>query len=184
VKKSSCDEACEIVVVPCGGFASQAHGILTRSPSRQIVGHVFYRREVGWRIPGSHAAFVVAEDHVHDPMQAVLDGPMAADHWRDRQREQHQALALVFHLVDCAAQGISGPVTKEAALRAAAWCEYLEAHARRCYGLPKDDGLRAAQVLAVKLERGALEDGFTLRDVRRNQWRSLTTDEATQAALD
>jgi hypothetical protein len=49
---------------------------------------------------------------------------------------------------------------------------------------PKDDGLRAAQALAAKLERGALEDGFTLRDVRRNQWRSLTTDEAIQAALD
>jgi hypothetical protein len=30
------------------------------------------------------------------------------------------ALALVFHLVDCAARGIRGPVTKEAALRAAA----------------------------------------------------------------
>jgi hypothetical protein len=28
--------------------------------------------------------------------------------------------------------------------------------------------------LAAKLERGALDDGFTLRDVRRNQWRSLT----------
>ena len=74
------------------------------------------------------------------------------------------ALALVFHLVDCAAHGVCGPVTKEAALRAAAWCEYLEAHARRCYGLL---GLRAAQALAVKLERGTLEDGFTLRDVRR-----------------
>jgi hypothetical protein len=64
------------------------------------------------------------------------------------------------------------------------WCEYLEAHARRCYGLLKDDGLRAAQALAAKLERGTLEDGFTLRDVRRNQWRSLTTDDAIQAALD
>jgi Protein of unknown function (DUF3987)/Bifunctional DNA primase/polymerase, N-terminal len=94
------------------------------------------------------------------------------------------ALALLFHLVDCAAQGIRGPVTKEAALRAAAWCEYLEAHARRCYGLLKDDGLRAAQALAAKLERAALEDGFTLREVRRNQWRSLTTDEAIHAALD
>jgi Protein of unknown function (DUF3987) len=94
------------------------------------------------------------------------------------------ALALVFHLVACAALGIRGPVTKEAALRAAAWCEYLEAHARRCYGLLKDDGLRAAQALAAKLERGALGDGFTLRDVRRNQWRSLTTDDAIQAALD
>ena len=30
----------------------------------------------------------------------------------------------------------------------------------------------------------ALDDGFTLRDVRRNQWRSLTTDDAIQAALD
>ena len=38
--------------------------------------------------------------------------------------------------------------------------------------------------MAAKLERGVLEDGFTLRDVRRNQWRNLTTDEAIQAALD
>jgi hypothetical protein len=52
------------------------------------------------------------------------------------------ALALIFHLVDCAAHGIRGPITKDAGLRAAAWCEYLEAHARRCYGLLKDDGLQ------------------------------------------
>jgi hypothetical protein len=66
--------------------------------------------------------------------------------------------------VDCVAQGISSPVTKEAALCAAAWCEYLDANARRYYGLLKDDELRAAQALAIKLERGALADGFTLRD--------------------
>ena len=69
-------------------------------------------------------------------------------------------------------------------MRAAAWCEFLEAHARRCYGLLKDDGLQAAQALAAKLERGALNDGFTVRDVRRNQWRHLTKNEAIQAALD
>lgn len=94
------------------------------------------------------------------------------------------ALALIFHLVAGATDGIRGPVNRDAALRAAAWCEFLEAHARRCYGLLKDDGLRAAQALAAKLERGALEDGFTLRDVRRHQWRSLTTDDAIQAAID
>lgn len=94
------------------------------------------------------------------------------------------ALALIFHLVDCAADGVCGPIGRRAALRAAAWCEYLEAHARRCYGLLKDDGLRAAQALAWKIERGALEDGFTVRDVRRNQWRGLTKDEAIHAALD
>ena len=94
------------------------------------------------------------------------------------------ALALIFHLVDCASGGTCGPVNKEAALRAAAWCEFLEAHARRGYGLLKDDGLRAAQALAAKLVRGALDDGFTVRDIRRNQWRHLTRDEAIQAALD
>src|SRR5262245_57997608 len=57
-------------------------------------------------------------------------------------------------------------------------------HARRCYGLLKDDGLRAAQALATKLTRGALQDGFTLRDVRRYQWRGLTKDDHIQAALD
>lgn len=94
------------------------------------------------------------------------------------------ALALIFHLVECASTGLRGPVNKGAALRAAAWCEFLEAHARRCYGLLKDDGLRAAQALAAKLAHGALEDCFTLRDIRRNQWRHLTRDEAIQAALD
>jgi len=94
------------------------------------------------------------------------------------------ALALIFHLVDCASNGTLGQISREAALRAAAWCEFLENHARRCYGLLKDDGLRAAQALAAKLECGALEDGFTVRDVRRNQWRHLTADEAIQAALD
>lgn len=94
------------------------------------------------------------------------------------------ALALVLHLVTAAADGVRGPIDKDATLRAAAWCEFLEAHARRCYGLLKDDGLRAAQALAAKLERGALADGFTLRDVRRHQWRHLTADESIQAALD
>lgn len=94
------------------------------------------------------------------------------------------ALALILHLVNCMASGQRGPVTMEAAMRAAAWCEYLEAHARRCYGLLTDDGLRAAQALADKIRQGKLLDGFTARDVRRNQWRYLTTDEAVQAALD
>ena len=60
----------------------------------------------------------------------------------------------------------------------------LEAHARRCYGLLIDDGLRAAQALADKVRQGKLSDNFTARDVRRNQWRYLTTDDAVQSALD
>lgn len=119
-----------------------------------------------------HRAKLPAEDH-----------PIVAQHLAKFDK-LFPALALILHLVDSAVTGQHGPVTAEAALRAAAWCDYLEAHARRCYGLLADDGLRAAQALAEKLRQGKLADGFTARDVRRNQWRSLTTDEAVQAALD
>ena len=91
---------------------------------------------------------------------------------------------MILHLTECATTDRRGAVSKEAALRAAAWCDYLEAHARRCYGLLKDNGLRAAQALADKIRTGELKDEFTARDVRRNQWRYLTTDETVQAALD
>jgi hypothetical protein len=94
------------------------------------------------------------------------------------------ALTLILHLAECAATGHRGPVTKNAALRAAAWCEYLEAHARRCYGLLVDDGLRSAQALAEKVSQGKLADGFTARDVRRNRWQYLSGSEAVRAALD
>ncbi len=131
----------------------------------------------------AQAVFIEWSEDMHCGRLPNEDEPIIRQHLAKFDK-LFPALALVFHLVDCAAHGICGPVSNEAALRAAAWCEYLEAHARRCYGLLKDDGLRAAQALAAKLERGALEDGFTLRDVRRNQWRSLTTDDAIQAALD
>ena len=131
----------------------------------------------------AQAAFIEWSEDLHHHRMASEDEPIIRQHLAKFDK-LFPALALVFHLVEGAAEGVRGPVNRDAALRAAAWCEFLEAHARRCYGLLKDGGLRAAQGLAAKVERGALEDGFTLRDVRRNQWRNLTADEAIQAALD
>jgi hypothetical protein len=127
--------------------------------------------------------FIEWSADLHRVRLPAEDNPIIQQHLA-KYDKLFPALALIFHLVDCAANGRGGPVTAEAALRAAAWCEYLEAHARRCYGLLADDGLRAAQALAEKLLKGKLGDGFTARDVRRNQWRYLTTEEAVQAALD
>jgi hypothetical protein len=94
------------------------------------------------------------------------------------------ALALFFHLIECAAHGVRGPITGECAIRAAAWCEYLEAHARRCYGLLRDNGLQAAQALTERLKRGELKTGFTVREVRRHGWTGLKTEKAVEAALE
>ena len=46
--------------------------------------------EVGGGVAGSDAAFVVAKDHVHDPVETVFDRPMSADHGTDRVSQQHQ----------------------------------------------------------------------------------------------
>jgi putative DNA primase/helicase len=127
--------------------------------------------------------FIEWSEDLHQVRIPAEDEPIIRQHLA-KYDKLFPALALVLHLVDIASTGHFGAVSRVAVLRAAAWCEFLEAHARRCYGLLKDDGLRAAQALAAKLVRGALDDGFTLRDVRRNQWRNLTTDDAIQAALD
>ena len=79
VKDLCGDEACEEVVVPCGGFSPEAEGIFAGGFSDQVVGHVFEGCEVGGRVIGADAAFVVAEHHVHHPVQAVLDRPMTSD---------------------------------------------------------------------------------------------------------
>ncbi len=42
------------------------------------------RGEVGGRVILADTAFVVAEDHVQHPMQAVLDGPVATDNRADQ----------------------------------------------------------------------------------------------------
>ncbi|MCP4996613.1 MAG: DUF3987 domain-containing protein, partial [Gammaproteobacteria bacterium] len=119
-----------------------------------------------------HLTRLPAEDH-----------PIIAQHL-SKFDKLFPAIALILHLVECATTGQHSPVTAGAALRAAAWCDYLEAHARRCYGLLMDDGLRAAQALVGKVQKGKLQDGFTARDVRRNQWRNLTSDDSVHAALD
>ncbi|MFN2525456.1 MAG: DUF3987 domain-containing protein [Actinomycetota bacterium] len=128
-------------------------------------------------------AFIEWSRDLHRTRLPAEDHPIIAQHLAKFDK-LFPALALILHLAECAATGRRGSVTAEAALRAAAWCECLEVHARRCYGLLADDGLRSAQALAEKVSQGRLAEGFTARDVRRNQWRYLTADEAIQAALD
>ena len=72
--------------------------------------------------------------------------------WPENYDKRFPPLALIFHLIDQAAGGSENAVTEGCALPAAAWCRFLEPHARRCYGLLADEGLRSAQALARKLK--------------------------------
>ncbi len=93
------------------------------------------------------------------------------------------ALALIFHVVDCVSDGMSGDVSLNAVKRAKAFCEYLETHARRCYGLLADAGMSNAQNLISHLKSGKLENGFTLRDIQRKCWKGLKKKDDIEDAL-
>ena len=94
-----------------------------------------------------------------------------------KYRSLMPSLALQFHVLNLAhasSKGHSmGQVTKECAEQAAAWCEYLESHARRVYGMVTNLTAQAASRLAVKLKKGALPPTFTVRDVYRKEWSLL-----------
>lgn len=101
-----------------------------------------------------------------------------------KYRSLMPSLALLFHLIDVAAGEATGQVTGKAAIMAAEWCDYLESHARRIYGLIGDISTRAAGELAKKIKKGMLPDGFTLRDVYRRCWHLLDKKEIAQGAVD
>ena len=63
------------------------------------------------------------------------------------------ALALIFHLIDGVDAGTRGPVSRAAAAQAAAWCEYLAAHARRLYAAVTDAARVAAALLRKQRRR-------------------------------
>jgi len=63
-------------------------------------------------------------------LRAEEDHPVLLSHLA-KYRSLLPSLALLFHLIDGVDTGRRGPVSCAAAAQAAAWCEYLAAHARR-----------------------------------------------------
>jgi hypothetical protein len=85
-----------------------------------------------------------------------------------KYRSLMPALALVFHAVARVADSDDSiGVSQSAATLAAAWCDYLEAHARRCYQSVTDATNSAGAALALKVRRGKLTSPFSARDIYR-----------------
>lgn len=89
------------------------------------------------------------------------------------------ALALILHL----AEGKLGMVGESCAIRAAAWCEYLEGHAKRIYGLVETAKTTTAKMLSRRLSEGKLPSGFTARDVWKKGWAGIKTTADAETAL-
>ncbi|WP_371970986.1 YfjI family protein [Acinetobacter sp. AL9] len=100
------------------------------------------------------------------------------------------ALALIFHIIDGVNFGNVGAVSKASAEMAIQWCEYLEKHARRIYGLVLNSSELKASALALKLQQLPVEhewlssEGVTASQILRKNWKHLATIESVYEALD
>ncbi len=112
-----------------------------------------------------------------------------------KYRSLMPSLALLFEVADRASSvgfegsplsGSQNVVSLENARRAAAWCEYLESHARRVYSCVITPQLRAARELAGKIKRRKVgTDGFlSCREVYLKGWSGLDSPEAVRQAAD
>jgi Protein of unknown function (DUF3987) len=109
-----------------------------------------------------------------DEMPPALESHLA------KYRKLVPAMALINHLADDAA----GAIQERALLRALAFADYLETHARRAYGAGIEAETAAAKAIIKHIRRGDLKDGFTLRDAMRAHWANLTDYDQVKAGLD
>jgi putative DNA primase/helicase len=93
------------------------------------------------------------------------------------------SLALLFHLVEVVDGTASGQVSLVSVRRTAAWCDYLEQHARRIYQAAFDGDPEPAQRLAERIKGNNLPNPFTNRQVVKKGWKSLGTPDEVDRAL-
>ncbi|MHB1682832.1 MAG: YfjI family protein [Bacilli bacterium] len=126
---------------------------------------------------------------MHDEWRASLERRLRSGQLADtpayeahisKFRSLLPSLALMLHLGD----GETGDVSLDAVKRAASWCTYLDAHARKVYRGELDDGTSSAHALAHRIKIGDVIDGMLLRDLYRKHWGELTTKQAVVKAID
>ncbi len=122
--------------------------------------------------------FIEWSHHLHRKLIASEENPMMAQHL-GKFEKLFCGVALIMHLAD----GRTGPVQDDSAMRAAAWCEYLAGHARRIYGSVEAARVNTAKTLARHIAKGKLEDHFSARDVHRKGWGGLKTAAEAETAL-
>lgn len=95
-----------------------------------------------------------------------------------KYRKLVPALALLIHLADDG----GATVGETALLKALAWAEYLESHARRAYASVTQAEAEGARALLNRIRRGEVLDPFTPRDVYLKHWACLSKPEEVYEA--
>ncbi len=120
----------------------------------------------------------VRGDNVHPALQCHLS----------KYRSLMPSLALLFELADFAAgddECLPGTVLLDHARQAAAWCGYLESHARRVYSCVVTPAMSSALALAEKIKRAKVTGKvFTAREIYLKGWGGLDTRDLVRLAAE
>lgn len=96
-----------------------------------------------------------------------------------KYRKLVPSLALLIHLADTE----GGPIGEAALLKALAWAEYLESHARRAYASVTQAEGEGARALLARIRRNEVPDPFKAREVYLKHWAYLSNPEETHQAI-
>lgn len=107
------------------------------------------------------------------------DHPAIVSHL-SKYRKLVPSLALINHLCGNA----NGQVSESDLLRALAYSQYLETHARRVYSYGTQPSIDAAKMILTRLAKGKLSSPFSLRDIYKNHWAGIDTPKKAQEAVD
>ena len=96
-----------------------------------------------------------------------------------KYRKLVPGLSLIIHL----SNEDRGPIKRDAALKALAWSEYLESHAKRLYASLTVPEVAAAKAIVSKIRTGALVSPFVSWEVWRPGWSGLSDRQIVMEAL-
>jgi Protein of unknown function (DUF3987) len=102
-----------------------------------------------------------------------------------KYRSLMPTLALIFHVCQTLNDELmTSSVPLKEAQRAALWCTFLEAHARRIYHSVTAAVDFAAKIIGERIKAHKLPDPFTARDIYRASWGGVGDRENVALALE
>lgn len=119
--------------------------------------------------------------------QRLRDGSIQQEAFENhlgKYRSLMPSLSLIFFLLAFAEEPmLSNEIPAHLAKLAIKWCDYLEAHAQKIYGLLGQTKLDSANTLVAKIKKGSIKDGDTIRSIYRHHWAQLDTPKKVESAL-
>ncbi|BCA55313.1 hypothetical protein W02_24530 [Nitrospira sp. KM1] len=170
------------------GAKQQAYRVIERLATMDFRQHGAFAEE-SQRIPyyrfdpAAQTVFYRWLEELETKLRQDTDEPVLLEHL-GKYRSLMPAMALIFHLIGIADGRPSSQISEADAMQAAAWCDYLESHARRIYGLVTNVTAQAARRLAGKIEQGCLGSPFTVRDIYRKEWSLLDDRDVIENACE